>query len=255
MCGVARAAWQRREGRGSATQPRRPWPGVSRRGSPDDTSFRPPPGRRHHGAGEEGPACAQLLRCIVVAVFVEHDAAAVGEQDVVSRRLAVLDRLAHHDACRHGGSGGDDRATARQREGTGDGGGSRAEGERSRGRAAGLGGARAPRLRAACAPTAQGAARCGPSQRGEAGGPRVLWDGGVRRPAVGPYSGEQGGAPQIQMSATRHLTLSPTRKRSVSELTNLLAPSHSRSSPWETTWIWSGARKYSSGTFWDGAER
>ena len=57
------------------------------------------------------------------------------------------------------------------------------------------------------------------------------------------------GAPPTQMSATRHLTLSPTRKRSVSELTNLLAPSHSRSSPWETTWTCVGARKYSSDTY------
>ena len=57
------------------------------------------------------------------------------------------------------------------------------------------------------------------------------------------------GAPPTQMSATRHLTLSPTRKRSVSELTNLLAPSHSRSSPWETTCTCVGARKYSSDTY------
>ena len=67
--------------------------------------------------------------------------------------------------------------------------------------------------------------------------------------AMSPISPRKDGAPPTQMSATRHLTLSPTRKRSVSELTNLLAPSHSRSSPWETTWTCVGARKYSSDTY------
>ena len=48
--------------------------------------------KRRHGA--------RVARTHVgVAVLVEHHAAAVGEQNVVSRRLAVLDRLAHHDAC------------------------------------------------------------------------------------------------------------------------------------------------------------
>ena len=52
---------------------------------------------------------------VAVAVLVEHHAAAIGEQNVVRRCLAVLDRLAHHDACagqgqwvssgRKGGSG------------------------------------------------------------------------------------------------------------------------------------------------------
>ena len=48
--------------------------------------------KRRHGA--------RVARTHVgVAVLVEHHAAAVGEQNVVRRRLAVLDRLAHHDAC------------------------------------------------------------------------------------------------------------------------------------------------------------